>query len=289
MRKFGKVVRERRKYPEIICDDKELLSDIGCWLGIKNRIKEEFGKILLSLGFNVSDEIVLCKYDKKNFSFTYIVNGRNPYKKNIISLDCGLVTNEPKIAISTGSRKTRELSVYRCFRDKRNRIDNKFILICKDKKLSNGVIYRCIYSSCDVKIEIEYPDNYSLIIGVTKLDNGMCMDKNYKLMKEDKLIDYLVNLKMPINMEEFYKNISDICFEFNNILTKVSIFIRNFNENILDRMEIQYGELVEMVTIKDGERIVLYGDIENNLEKDVIKSGARVLAVKGRNNYVWNR
>ena len=47
----------------------------------------------------------------------------NPYKKNTMSLNCGYEDGKPKLILTTGTRKTMDKKIYRCSRNRDNRIN----------------------------------------------------------------------------------------------------------------------------------------------------------------------
>ena len=268
------------KYPKIKCDDKELIGDIGCWLGVKNNILKEFGKVLVNIGFNENDDIVLCKYNKKLFTFTYIVNGCNPYKKNTISLDCGFIDNNPMLLLTTGTRKTKERVVYKSKRDKKNRVDNNFLIKLIDKDLSNKVSYRRIIEDDYDSFIINYNNDYSLNIRIDKVTNGLLSDyelvylKNNRFRNEDRLINYLVNLDEPFNIDSIYKDIVSICFKDVSLYGRFILSLNRFDS--LNNKELVLGK----IDIKDGK--VIESELE---EVTSCKKLVRDISSKG-GNYV---
>lgn len=282
MKKLDKLMMEKRKYPKIICDDKELISDIGSWLGTRRNIKKEFGRTLLSLGFKTTDEIVLCKYNRKTFSFTYVLNGRNPYKKNTMWLNCGYKDGKPGLILTTGTRKTRDMKVYKCSRDNKNRIDNNFVVTMEDKILSNGVNGRCIYNDFNVEIEVDYPNDYSIRIEVEKPYNGLLseyekyFDKNDKLKNEEQLMNTLIWFDLPLGIEEIYKDICDICFTDVSVFPKFVLSIEKFNDDkslddVVDKIELRDGELKKFVTTRNGRQVTI--DNDGNWEYEINRNG----------------
>lgn len=247
-----------KKYPNIICNDNELIIDIGNWLGVKYNIKRELGKVLLKLGFNSNDEIVLCKYNKDKKIFTYIVNGCNPYKKNTICLDNDL------LIITTGSRKTFDRKVYSCLR-KKNKLEGDFKMVLLDRVLSNKIIYRRIYDKNYDSILVKYKDNYSISIRMDKPDCGLLSDyenvydKNDMLRNGDRLVSYLVNLEYPYNIDSIYKDISKYLDV--NFFSKISLCIKKNNndyiDDVINKISLDNGNISEYIITKDGIRIVV--------------------------------
>jgi len=281
-KKLEKLLIERRKYPKIICDDKELLSDIGSFLGIRKNIKSEFGKTLLSLGFNKTDNIVLCKYNRKTFTFNYIVNGCNPYKKNTMSLNCGYDDGKPKLILTTGTRKTENMKIYRCSRNNDNRINNEFVVIMEDKKLSNGINYCVDYSNVDILIDVNYPNNYCLRIELEGPYDGLLseyyeyFDMNDKLRDEEKLINILINLEFPVEIEDIYKDICDNYFNDISIFSKFILSIEKQNDNkylneVVSKIDLRDGILKEFIITRNGKRITI--DNKDNWQYEINNNG----------------
>lgn len=256
-----------KKYPNIICNDNELIIDIGNWLGVKYNIKRELGKVLLKLGFSSNDEIVLCKYNKDKKIFTYIVNGCNPYKKNTICLDKGLVDNEALLIITTGSKNTFDRKVYKCLRCN-NKLDGNFKMVLLDRVLSNKVSYRRIFDNNYDSIIVKYKDNYSISIIMDKPDCGLLSDyenvydKNDMLRNGDRLVSYLVNLEYPYNIDSIYKDISKYLDV--NFFSKFSLCIKKNNndyiDDVINKISLDNGNISEYIITKDGIRIVVNRD-----------------------------
>lgn len=271
-------INDKLKYPKIKCVDKELISDIGCWLGVKHNILKEFGKVLVNIGFDVNDEVVLCKYNKSLFTFTYIVNGCNPYKKNTICLDCGYIDNDPMILVTTGTRKTKDRVVYKCGRDKKNKIDNKFIIKLIDKDLSSKVSYRRIIEEDYDSFIVNYNNEYSLNIRIEKSSSGLLSDyesvylKNNRFKNEEKLINYLVNLCEPFNIDSIYKDVVLICFKDVSLYSRFLLSINKFDS--LNNKDMVLGK----IDIRDG--VVMDRELENVSD---CKKLVRTISSKGGN------
>ena len=252
-----------KKIPKVIINDKELEKEIGRWLGIKKNISNVFSKLLLNVGFKVDDEIVLYKYfyrEDEYLSFSYIVNGCNPYKKNIIVLEYIKEDIKPRVLVYTGSKNTRSKIVYEVDKElDKYRVVSKSI---EDKRY--GMINR-VYGDDKALFFVEKND-YELCLFVSK-SNDIDLDEDdvYKLNNEKELFSYLNSLVFPIDIDLVYKKICEISLGNMSQYLKFSLKVNKYDnidglEEVVDEITLKNGMLEDFIITRDGKTIRIDGN-----------------------------
>lgn len=256
------VFNKNRNKPKVIINDIELKNEIGRWLGVNKNIINVFSKLLLNVGFNVDDEIVLYKYfymEDNYLSFSYIVNGKNPYKKNVIMLEYGKEDSKPSIIVYTGSKNTRSKIEYEVNREK-----EKYTVVSKtfeDKRY--GMLNRIYYD--DKAIFFVEKNDYELCLYISKSDEVKNEDWVYKLRNEKELVSYLNSLVFPVDIDLVYKKICEISLGDINMYPEFCLKVTKYDtlenlEEVTDIIELEDGNLISFGMSKDGKNVVLYGD-----------------------------
>ena len=254
------VFNRDRKKPRVIINDKELEKEIGRWLGIKKHISNVFSKLLLNVGFKVDDEIVLYKYfyrEDEYLSFSYIVNGCNPYKKNIIMLEYCKEDMKPRVIVYTGSKNTRSKIVYEVDKElDKYRVVSKSI---EDKRY--GMLNRRYLD--DRALFFVEKDNYELCLYVSNPNDKI--DGTYKLKNEKELFSYLNSLVFPIDIDLVYKKICEISLGDINVYPEFSLRVNKYDnidglDEVVDEITLKNGELEDFIITKDGKTIRIFGN-----------------------------
>lgn len=265
-----KIFVKQRKVPKVVITDKNLEKVIGRWMGTQVNVSKKFGEVLINVGFKVSDEVVLCKYQEKDLSFTYIVNGKNPYKKNTISLGFENADNKnPHIIITTGSKNTRSRMVYELERTKNNKIGNKYKIVSYTKEDKRGLMLSRHYDEMKAEFFIER-DDYELYFSVKE---PMCLflkrdgEGIYRIKNEKELINYLTSLRFPVEIDLVYKKICEISLGDIGVYPEFSLKVTKYDmneglEEVTDVIELTDGKLSSFGMTRNGMTIIL--DDEGN-------------------------
>jgi len=246
------------KIPRVIINDKELKKEIGRWLGIKQNISNVFSKLLLNVGFKHEDEIVLYKYfyrEDDYLSFNYIVNGCNPYKKNVIMLEYGKEDKKPRIVVHTGSKYTRSKIVYEVDKELNNyKTVSKSL---EDKRY--GMLNRRYFE--DRALFFVEKNDYELCLLVLK-SNDMNFDEKgvYRLKNEKELVSYLNSLVFPVNIDLVYKKICEISLGDASLYSDFSLRVNKFDnidglEEVTDEITLRNGVLEDFIITRDSKTI----------------------------------
>lgn len=266
---------KERKVPKVIIEDKNLEKAMGRWLGTQVNVSKKFGEVLINVGFKASDEIVLCKYQEKTLSFTYIVNGKNPYKKNTIWLSFENADNKnPHIIVTTGSKNTKSRMVYQAERTNKNKIGNKFEIISyssEDKRY--GMLSRR-YDEMNAEFFVE-KDDYELHLSV-KEPMYLFLKRNgdgiYRIKNEKELINYLTSLRFPVEIDSVYKKICEISLGNISLYPEISLKVTKYDmeeglEDVTDMIEIVDGKFSSFGMTRNGKTIILDSDGNWTYEK----------------------
>ena len=258
-----KVFNKNRKIPKVIINDKELEKEIGRWLGIKKNISKVFSKLLLNVGFKPEDEIILYKYfyrEDEYLSFSYIVNGNNPYKKNVIMLEYCKEDMKPRVVVYTGSKNTRSKIVYEVDKElDKYRIVSKSI---EDKRY--GMLNR-VYGDNKALFFVEKND-YELCLFVSKPnDTILGKDDVYKLNNEKELFSYLNSLVFPIDIDLVYKKICEISLGNISVYPEITLKVNKYDnidglEEVTDEIVLCNGILEEFIITRDDKTIRIDGN-----------------------------
>lgn len=264
---------KKREVPKITFESKYMEEWVSRWLlgrvAKTSEVSEKFGVILMRLGFSSEDEIILCNYNEELSTFQYIVNGKGPYYGDSISLYDYFSEENPEIYISRGSTRYQ----YECFRDANGEIIPNFTLVSYDVQFSNDILYHRILSLENACYVIK-SGAYSLEFLIGKplnLENKGA----FKLVNEDKLVEYLSSLVFPIKIDEVYKRICDISLGDISKYPLLSIEVTKYNLNvsgsvITDLILLRDGELVRFGMTKDEKTIIV--DANGSWEYDTLES-----------------
>ena len=260
------IFKRDRKIPKVIINDKELEKEIGRWLGIKKNLSKVFASLLLNIGFKPSDEIILYKYyyrEDDYLSFSYIVNGNNPYKKNIIMLEYGNDSKKPNVIVYTGSKNTRSKIVYEVDKD----VDSYKVISKSLEDKRYGMINRRYY---DDKVLFLVEKNYYELCLFALKPNDVVLNTDgiYRLKNEKELVNYLNSLVFPIDIDLVYKKICEISLGDILVYPEFSLRVNKFDNT--DGLE----EVVDEITLKNGM-----------LEDFIITRDSKTIRIDGNDNY----
>ena len=259
------VFNRNRNKPKVIINDIELKNEIGRWLGVNRNIINVFSKLLLNVGFKVEDEIVLYKYfyrEDDYLSFSYIVNGMNPYKKNVIMLEYGREDKKPRISVNTGSKNNRSKIVYEVDRE----LDSYKIISKSLEDKRYGMVNRRYFE--DRVLFFLEKNDYELSLCVDSPDCGIYYGNIYNLNNEKELIKYLCSLTFPVKIDEVYKKICDISLGDVNEYSFVSLKVTKYDS--IDGLD----EVIDEITLRNGV-----------LEDFIITRNNKTIRIDGNDNY----
>lgn len=251
------VFNRNRNKPKVIINDIELKNEIGRWLGVNRNIINVFSKLLLNVGFKVEDEIILYKYFYKEddyLLFNYIVNGKNPYKKNVIMLEYGREGKKPRISVNTGSKNTRSKVAYEVDR----KLDNYKIISKSLEDKRYGMLNRRYFE--DRVLFFVEKNDYELSLCVDSPDCGIYYGNIYNLNNENELIKYLCSLTFPVKIDEVYKKICDISLGDTSEYSYVSLKVTKYDlvdglDEVTDEITLRNGLLENFIITKNNKTI----------------------------------
>ena len=257
-------ISRKSKNPVIVIESKILKNKIATWLRYNGNVSKQFAKVLVNLGFDSSDEIVLYDFVEP-FTIKYYV--KNSDKKGAFCLIDGRIEREPgyinlkmvyaypKIIHSYNNIRER----YECMRDLSGKIGNGIKMVGYDMDLTNDVLYRrSLFSNmADVSID---KDEYSIHISASNVANIPVDDSSYELDNENLLMNYLSSLNFPVNIIEVYKKICEISLgnidEYRNFsLTITKIINSTGEEKVTDTINLTNGKLEQFKITREGKSI----------------------------------
>ena len=162
------------------------------------------GLVLLRLGFEPEDNILLTNYNRDDCSFLCVVNDDNYYK---IRID----KNDSEIVMNTFSSEFG----YVCEEQSFSEIGMRISLGRYTIGYSNGVKFTRYFSRENMKFKFEFR-NYILDLELEKpkgLELPLFKDgiyQKYKLENEEDLVEYMIGLGTNINVVDCYKKLCEL-------------------------------------------------------------------------------
>lgn len=258
---------DRKNGIEVFIGDKFLEEYLGKWLFSKNNVKKSIGKILLDLNVcRLGDSVYLHGYDKEMACFDVIINRDGHILEKEIKIS--LIVYD-RIVIIDGEYEY----IYECLRDTKGRINGEYLVgyEYEDENLS----YSCHLDNTGVEFFV-FKDGYYLELDIDKnVDSSKKIFGIKSLVKnEEYLVNYLMNLSFPVEIDEVYKKICEILEieDFSEYL-EISLFIYNYKDNTYldntDTIIVRNGIVEEIKITKNNKTVVYYPDSDSwNYEED---------------------
>ena len=230
-------------------------------------INEYLGLILLKLGYDAEDKVLLCNYDSKNCSFDCILNGIDIARIKLINI--GL--NDENIEIILSKFNT-EFG-YECIPSQQNETGMKISLSRYSVKYPEGRKYTRCLSLDSAKFIIEFGE-YKLELKLDKpkdvqlpLFDERGNYTKYKLESEEEIFNYFGNLTFPISIVDVYKEISskflgDVS-KYPKFSLKLSKIDKDGEYKITDFIDLSYGNF-EKIGMTTSEGYIICLDKDDN-------------------------
>lgn len=276
---FNKKSDEREKdlkAPKVVIDDIELTVTLGQWFGIihklllpgyhvninskffsENLIKElnikkrtlekisvKFGQVLALIGIDESEVCILKKSSIDDYSFNCHFN--NSGDDATISLIWGAYEIPAEICFNYKNTE----SIFEYYET----IEGKALCV-KLKKVTiekGDCKYERKFSHGSAMFEIKNSD-YSLSIDFKK----QYREKEYiELKNENELKEYMLSLKIPVDITGVYKKIREISPDFIDDTFRLNISLVNNNTNkVTDSITVEDGKIIKLIRTKDDKTI----------------------------------
>lgn len=228
-----------RSIPNVEFENVNIMLELSELFNTDKNMYSYMGLVLLRLGFEPEDNIVLANYDKNNYSFNCIVNDEVIYK---IKID----VNTSEIVMSTLNSEFG----YMCEEQSFSEIGMRISLGRYSIKYPNGVIFTRYLSREDMKFRFELSD-YVLELELVKpkslelplFENGIYA--KYRLDNEEELVEYITELGTNINVVEIYKR---LCELYLKDISKYPRFMLKKSKKIDGSYKV-----TDMIWLKDGE------------------------------------
>lgn len=251
----------RKKYdrsiPNVCFDSEEFALELMNLIDTDKDIYQYMGLLLLRLGFEPEDNILLCNYDKEYNSFDCILNKKESYR-----IKFNKVCNE--ILVS----RHNVIYGYECENSSVSEIGMNVTLGNYTYQYADGTVFtrylsrdkaRFVSSVCDYVFELEVfkPDDIKLPL----FDENGCYAK-YRLENEDILTKYLCSFVVFDNsIIDIYKKLCEVYIDdvsrYPDFSLKMSTPDEDGNLKIIDLIHLKYGELEEIAVTKDERTIFL--------------------------------
>lgn len=253
--------------PKVIFKTEELRLKVDFWLE-QNKFNISFNEVLLNLGFKKTDTIFLEECDSiglhllNEVTLKYYLNELSAIEENKITLSSGTT---PSVTIKTINSKRR----YECLYEIKDEKNIKFNLVyysinygtfnrVYQRQLSDNILQYIIEESdYTLKIKVVKPNDL-------KLEQLECNSShsNFELTNENKLFQYLINLKFPISIIKVYNEICKISLDDIKKYPDFSLKFTKYNkinrfDETLDLLHLINGNLEEFIITKDGFTLYL--------------------------------
>lgn len=243
--------------PKVSFSDEEIMMGLDNLINTDKNIYEYMGLLLLKLKFKDEDTILFNGYDKRDSSFSCIVNDKEYV---------GIKFNDKEIIVSNNDREYG----YTYIPCEKKELGVDVYLNRYTFKYSDGVLLTR-YCSRDSVRYISVVDNRQLEVKINKpLDIKLPLYDNngryakYEIDNEDKLRDYLCNFNKDINLSNFYEYISNNCVDDINKYPLVSLTLSKFDDNYnlieMDLVSFLYGEIDRFGFIDNKKTIFIHKD-----------------------------
>ena len=224
---------------------KELLEEIG----------KEFGSILKRASVDKDEICTLTNLDEKNFSFNCHLERANKDAK--ITLRWGDPIDEPA-HFTYEDQDISSTYEYFYFRGER---PSELTLTSYTINDGEKAFNRKLFSH--IAYFIVADDKHNLSITIRKpATNGYSSEK-YRLNNEDELQEYLLNVALPVDIDELYKRIRDISLGDISEYPEIHIIakdITNGEDKITDEIVLVGGDLYVHTNTKNGRTITIDGN-----------------------------
>ena len=250
-----------RNFPDVKIIGDDLKRALLKWFEYKTTAQEGMQELFCGLGVSEKDIIFLDNYNasEKTFDVESRIDGK--YK---IRLESGVENNYQRFTLIASHSEHTYYHVYSEFNGADVSLNNYYY---ENKQNGNKCYANANHSSLFTTIMLEngYDNLIINALGTPKIKRYLSPDMyEYKFGLEniDILEEKLLQLEFPLEIEEVYKLISDTCIKEPARCSKIVLMINNLNTvpALTDKMVVERGELIELITTKKGKRIAFNND-----------------------------
>lgn len=228
-----------RSIPQVAFDSTNIMFELSEVFNTDKNMYYYMGLVLLRLGFEPEDSIVLSNYDKNNCSLDCVVNDDIFYKIRIDRCSSEIIMN-------TFNNEYGYVCEEQSFSEIGMRISlGRYVI-----KFPNGINFTRYLSRDDMKFKFEF-DNYILELELEKpkeLELPLFVDgiyAKYRLDNEEDLVEYMVGLGTNIDIVEIYKK---LCESYIGDISKYPKFILKKSKKMDSGFKV-----TDIIILKDGE------------------------------------
>lgn len=237
--KNNSVKRFDMTIPSVNFENENIILELGQLCNTDKNMYYYMGLVLLRLGFDPEDSVLLSNYDKENYSFDCVVNDECCYKIRIDKSSSEIVMNTLNSEFG-----------YVCEEQSFSEIGMRISLGRYSINYPNGVKFTRYLSRQDMKFKVEL-SGCILELELSRpkgLELPLFIDgiyAKYKLDNEEDLVEYITGLDTNISLVDIYKKLYE---SYIGDISKYPRFMLRKSKKI-------NGELkaTDLILLKDGK------------------------------------